>query len=145
MLRADGSLNSLEHELYRKWFQLLKETAFATPLSAIIYVDTDPETCYKRISKRGRHGEDGIPIEYLASLDKFQSTWINNTKVPVIKVGTFPKVEDVNSFVEKELTKLREIDVKDLNENLNSKFPKTNEMSKQIQYKENFVDEILHQ
>jgi hypothetical protein len=63
----------------------------------------------------------------------------------VIKVGSFPKVEDVNSFVENELTKLRDIDIRDFNEILITKFPKTNEMSKQIQNKENVANEILHQ
>ena len=54
MLREDGDLSLLEHDLYQRWFSLLQETAKATPLAAIVYVETDPQTCFERIAKRGR-------------------------------------------------------------------------------------------
>ena len=99
MLREDGSLCSLEHELYQKWFHLLQETA--TPLSAIIYVDTNPDICLERIAKRGRSGEDGIPLEYLKALDKAQRTWIETTDIPVLNVSAFPSPENVGDFIDR--------------------------------------------
>lgn len=118
MLKDDGLLDKLEHELYSKWLKLLKNECQATPLSAIIYVDTDPDLCASRIQSRGRQGESGIPLEYLRSLDKYQRQWVDSTHVPVIRVGAFPDSKLVGDFVEKE----RSLDVKalagfDLDEN----------------------------
>ena len=98
MLREDGSLCSLEHELYKKWFALIEENA--TPLSAILYVDTDPKTCLERIAKRGRTGEESIPLEYLQSLDKTQRAWVENTSVPVLNVTGFPSASEVGKFID---------------------------------------------
>jgi deoxyadenosine/deoxycytidine kinase len=102
MLKDDGSLDALEHKLYTKWLAMLKTQAEATPLSAIIYVDTDPAMCAARIDKRGRQGEGGIPLDYLQSLDKYQREWIASTQVPVLRVGAFPNAQSVGDFVEKE-------------------------------------------
>ena len=55
-----GQLDNLEYELYQRWFGLLQKTA--TPLSAIVYVDTVPNQCSERISLRNRDGEQGILI-----------------------------------------------------------------------------------
>jgi deoxyadenosine/deoxycytidine kinase len=99
MLREDGSLCALEHELYQKWFDLLKQTA--TPLSAIVYVDTDPNTCLERIAKSCRSGEDGIPLEYLKALDKTQRAWIQTTDIPVLNLTAFPSAAAVGEFVDR--------------------------------------------
>ena len=99
MLREDGSLCALEHELYQKWFCLLQQTA--TPLSAIVYVDTDPNTCLERIAKRGRSGEDSIPLEYLKALDKTQRAWMQTTNIPVLNLTAFPSPAEVGEFVER--------------------------------------------
>jgi len=76
MLVDDKNIDALEFALYERWFNLLKETA--TPLSAIVYIDTPPEVCKQRIIGRGRAGEDGIPIDYLNKLTLFQNTWIDS-------------------------------------------------------------------
>jgi len=110
MLKDDGMLDPLEHKLYSNWLKLLKNACKATPLSAIVYVDTDPDTCASRIQCRGRQGEDSIPLEYLKSLDKYQSEWISSTDVPVMRVGAFPDAKMVGDFVEKE----RQVDFKDV-------------------------------
>ena len=52
MLHGDGALDALEYDLYCKWFAMIKRTA--TPLSAIVIVDTDPVTCHARIAERAR-------------------------------------------------------------------------------------------
>ena len=83
MLHADGQLDNLEYDLYQRWFNLLGKSA--TPLSAIVYVDTVPTTCSERITLRSRDGEGGIPLAYLTSLDSFQRDWINSTKVPTVR------------------------------------------------------------
>lgn len=83
MLNADGQLDLMEFTLYERWFGLLQQTA--TQLSAIVHVDTAPNLCSDRITLRNRTGESGIPLEYLCSLDKFQSAWIDTTHVPVTR------------------------------------------------------------
>jgi deoxyadenosine/deoxycytidine kinase len=94
MLHADGQLDNLEFDLYERWFNLLGKSA--TPLSAIVYVDTVPTTCSERITLRSREGEGGIPLAYLTSLDTFQRNWIDSTNVPTMRTMSdqMPKVEE---------------------------------------------------
>jgi deoxyadenosine/deoxycytidine kinase len=94
MLRAEGSIDKLEYDLYERWFSQLKKTS--TPLSAIVHVDTTPETCAQRIIKRGREGEGGIPLEYLRSLDKYQRDWVEAGTTPYIRAD----VTQCNKVVE---------------------------------------------
>lgn len=98
MLRADGSIDKLEFDLYVRWFTELKRTA--TPLSAIVHVDTSPEICAERIVKRGREGEEAIPLDYLRALDTYQRAWVEAGDVPCLRasVAESKRVED---FVEK--------------------------------------------
>eukprot|EP01036_Dinobryon_divergens_P024128 gene24128-32545_t len=82
MLKADGSLNSIELQLYERLLKQLKSTA--TPLSAIVHVNTSPVVCMDRIKSRGRAGEDAISLGYLKALDYYQSEWISKSSVPYI-------------------------------------------------------------
>lgn len=99
MLRAEGSIDKLEFDLYERWFTQLKKSC--TPLSAIVHVDTTPEVCSQRIKKRGRDGEGDIPLEYLVSLDKYQSQWVNAGEVPFMrtKLTDVEGSADVQRFV----------------------------------------------
>ena len=81
MLRDDRMIDLMEFTLYEQWFRLLKETA--TPLSAIVYIDTDAATCAQRIKGRGRNGEEGIPLDYLHKLNLFQNKWIDSLTTEV--------------------------------------------------------------
>lgn len=94
MLFDDEQLQLHEFELYKRWLSYLERTS--TKLSAIIYVDTDPETCLSRIKLRSRDGEDCIPIEYLNKLDHYQSTWINSETIPCLRSID---VEEISQFV----------------------------------------------
>lgn len=75
MLNDDKMIDSMEFSLYKRWFNLLKETA--TPLSAVVLIDTPPAVCDERIKGRSRSGESGIPLPYLEKLTEFQNNWIN--------------------------------------------------------------------
>ena len=96
MLVSDGVLSSLEFTLYQKWFALLEQTA--SPLSAIVFVNTEPRLCSERIAKRSREGEAGIPIEYLHNLHKFQTKWIDSTKIPVLRTMSLEQGQ-VDAFI----------------------------------------------
>ena len=97
MLRAEGSIDKLEYDLYERWFSQLKKTS--TPLSAIVHVDTTPETCAQRIIMRGREGEGGISLEYLRSLDKYQRDWVEAGTTPFIRADV-TQCSKVIEFVE---------------------------------------------
>lgn len=90
MLKADGSLDSIELQLYEKLLNELKKTA--TPLAAIVHVNTVPEICSERIKHRGRAGEEAISMDYLKSLDFYQNAWIDKKSVPHFKTD----LSDVN-------------------------------------------------
>jgi deoxycitidine kinase/deoxyguanosine kinase len=96
MLRAEGSIDKLEYELYERWFSQLKTSS--TQLSAIVHVNTPPEMCAKRIRTRGRDGEENISIEYLEALDKYQRDWVLSGDVPFLQTCT-EGVDDVSAFV----------------------------------------------
>jgi len=86
LLHHEGSVDALEYGLYQRWLAHLQ--ASATPLSAIVYVDTSPKECAKRIAQRGREGEEQIPLRYLAALDKQQREWIGRGEVPCLHAAT---------------------------------------------------------
>lgn len=93
MLHAEGSINSMEMQLYEKLLRQLQSTS--TKLAAIIHVNTPPALCVERIKLRGRNGEDSISLDYLHSLDKFQNQWIENTSIPTCATdgSNFEEVE----------------------------------------------------
>jgi len=95
MLEAEGSIDSLELELYERLLVQLKSTA--TPLSAIVHVNSSPSLCAQRIRMRGRNGEEAITMDYLNSLDSVQSKWVKSTIVPTISVGD--NYEQVEQFI----------------------------------------------
>lgn len=104
MLRADGSLDGLEVALYDMLLSQLKQTAI--PVSAIVHVDTPPPVCYERIKQRSRGGEEGIPLDYLESLNKYQCEWVDHAGIPIIKTGENPcqdSLTEIESFIAKQL------------------------------------------
>jgi deoxyadenosine/deoxycytidine kinase len=104
MLRASGDIDDLEWALYMKWFD-----AFAAdlPIRGIVYITTGVGTSAGRIVERGRHGEEHIPLDYLAALDEQHHRWLATTDRPVIHISTETgvSVEDniarVRAFVER--------------------------------------------
>jgi thymidylate kinase len=68
MLFDDLKIEDVNYQIYNTWFELF---ANEYPIHKIIYVKTDPEICYERISKRSRTGEDCIPIDYLKKCDYY--------------------------------------------------------------------------
>lgn len=85
MLRDSGDIDKMEWELYMKWFD-----AFAAdlPIKGVIYLTTCVGTSAGRIVKRGRHGEEHIPLDYLAALDAQHQKWLSSTDLPVLRVST---------------------------------------------------------
>jgi deoxyadenosine/deoxycytidine kinase len=72
MLRDDGMIDDVSFQVYTKLFD---STAGEFPLDAILHLDVEPEVCLKRIAKRARDGEGGIPLEYLEKCDRYYKKW----------------------------------------------------------------------
>jgi deoxyadenosine/deoxycytidine kinase len=85
MLRASGDIDELEFALYENWFNLFSTEI---PLRGLIYVTTGVNTSKGRIAKRGRDGEDQIPVEYLRDLEEQHKKWVRETPMPVLQLST---------------------------------------------------------
>lgn len=105
MLQDEGSIDKLELDLYHRLLCQLRSTS--TPLSAILHVNTDPETCETRIRKRGRSGENAITLDYLNALDRHQTKWIQETSVPTLSTSG-DDFQGVEKFIAQEMEKAAE-------------------------------------
>lgn len=85
MLKDKGEIDPLEWDLYEMWYN-----TFATelPMTGIIYITTGVSTSSDRIKKRGRGGEEGIPVTYLMDLADQHEVWISRTDLPVLRIST---------------------------------------------------------
>lgn len=70
-----GNMTSLEWHLYREWFSWLVGS-FSFKPAGFIYLQTDPEICYKRLQKRNRSAESSVSLEYLISLHNKHEQWL---------------------------------------------------------------------
>ena len=70
MLYDDNKIEDINFTIYNKWFE---EFASEFPIQKIIYMDTNPELCNKRICKRSRSGESNVPLAYLESCNNYHS------------------------------------------------------------------------
>jgi len=80
MLYDNKFIEEIEYSIYIRWFD-----EFIFNLSAIIYIQTTPETSLNRINIRNRKGEESIPLEYIIDCHNYHENWINNNlKVPTL-------------------------------------------------------------
>ena len=84
MLHDEGDIESVEFEIYTKWFDhFIKDMK----VDHYVYIDASSITCDARIKKRNRSGEN-IPIEYLEKCQKYHQDWLSrpSTKGHVITI-----------------------------------------------------------
>lgn len=84
-----GLMTSLEWHIYKEWFSWLVEN-FSPKPSGFIYLRTDPEVSYKRIMKRQRHEEAGIPFPYLQALHNKHEDWLMHKKEGLSSLNNIP-------------------------------------------------------
>jgi deoxycitidine kinase/deoxyguanosine kinase len=77
MLHDDGVVENIEFSIYNKWYS---EFIQDYRVDAVIYMDSNPETCAERINRRNRSGEEGIPVDYLKKCKDYHSKWLLDTK-----------------------------------------------------------------
>lgn len=95
MLHDSGDIDGLEWDLYLKWFDTF---ASDLPIRGIIHLTTSVGTSAGRIVKRGRHGEEHIPLDYLAALDAQHDKWIGQTQLPVLQLSTEEGVSQTDNL-----------------------------------------------
>ncbi len=70
-----GYMNNLEWKLYTEWFSWLVDGYVPKP-AAFIYLQVDPEVCFKRLQKRDRAEEASVKLEYLQQLHEKHEQWL---------------------------------------------------------------------
>ena len=74
MLYDSNMIEEIEYKIYLQWFDhFIKDLS----LLGVIYMNTTPEECEKRIQKRAREGE-AIPLDYLVSCDQYHQNWMKS-------------------------------------------------------------------
>jgi deoxyadenosine/deoxycytidine kinase len=75
MLFDDNKIEDVNFQIYNKWFHVF---AKEFTINNVIYVNADPETCYKRVLKRSRTGEECIPLEYLKNCHSYHENMMSS-------------------------------------------------------------------
>jgi deoxyadenosine/deoxycytidine kinase len=59
-------------------------------IDGIVYINADAEVCHRRIAKRSRDGESGIPIEYLKKCKLYYDNWLSSilATTDVLEINT---------------------------------------------------------
>lgn len=107
-------ISDLEWNIYVKWHKWLVDKFNVYP-DMIIYLQTTPETCYKRIKKRKREEESEIPIEYLTNLHNKHENWlINNNNIPTLVINV-NKDFDYNVEIANIISQINDFTMKNFN------------------------------
>ncbi|KAF7242822.1 Thymidine kinase 2, mitochondrial [Varanus komodoensis] len=101
-LYQSGKMPEVDYVVLTEWFEwILKNINVSVDL--IVYLQTSPETCYKRLKRRCREEEKVIPLEYLEAIHQLYEDWlIKQTlfKVPS-PVLVLPADHDLEDMMEK--------------------------------------------
>lgn len=72
-LYGEGALSEKEWLVYKEYYDCFDDKAVP---DVLIYIKTDPETCYERVRKRARPAEETITLDYLKKLNFQYETMI---------------------------------------------------------------------
>ena len=96
MLYDNKKMNTIEYQIYLKWFDEFLETINNIKT---VYIRTSPEVCCKRVLKRARLGEN-IPLEYLKDCHHYHDRWLNDpSKIEQGNVLIIDGNEETNTSV----------------------------------------------
>ncbi|XP_055155369.2 thymidine kinase 2, mitochondrial isoform X3 [Symphalangus syndactylus] len=81
-LYRSGKMPEVDYVVLSEWFDwILRNMDVSVDL--IVYLRTNPETCYRRLKRRCREEEKVIPLEYLEAIHHLHEEWL-------IKGSLFP-------------------------------------------------------
>ena len=82
MLYDNKKIREIDWNIYNYWFDtFLKKVQTNT----IVYIQTSPGNCHKRIALRNRKGEHNISLDYLTMCHTYHEQWLENTNTNVLK------------------------------------------------------------
>ena len=81
MLYDTGKIEFVNYKIYLNWFNAFAEEF---PVNKIIYVKAKAETCYERVGKKHRDGEDKIPLAYLESCNNYHDNMMDKSLVDCV-------------------------------------------------------------
>ena len=64
--RDEGNIDPLDFETYEMAYSIMARSLL--PPTLLVFLDIQPETAFKRMQKRNRSAEAGVPLEYLQKL-----------------------------------------------------------------------------
>ena len=109
MLYKDGIMTKEECDVYSRLFTNMSRDVMYPSL--IVYLDCEPSVALKRIAKRGRECEKGIPETYLRALKKELDVFVDdfesytevyrlNANIDMTEEEIFQKAQEIVSFIE---------------------------------------------
>ena len=99
-----GIMSEIEWKLYQDWFSWMipKVNSEKHGENMTIYLQSNPETCYKRIKERARPEEKSVTLPYLRNIHAQHEQWLSseNDSVKIIDAN-LPAHEVVNQVLSK--------------------------------------------
>lgn len=92
MLYDTGKITEVHYQIYSRWFDTF---AADYKIDGIIYVQTNPEICSERITRRCRTGEASIPLVYLKECDNYHDDMMRSTNLSYNNILTLNGNEDI--------------------------------------------------
>ena len=84
-LYEQGAMSERDYDAYRRLYRAV--SSFLPPPNVILYLQAGVDTLLSHIALRGRDYERNIAPEYLARLNQFYDSWIDDwTLCPVLRV-----------------------------------------------------------
>ena len=81
MLYNDQKINTILYSIYKQVYKDYVNYA----LNGVIFINTDPLTCFERCGLRNRDGEK-VGLQYLRNCDSYHYEWLSNMKKPVLHI-----------------------------------------------------------
>uniref|UniRef100_A0A8C9HFR4 Thymidine kinase 2 n=1 Tax=Piliocolobus tephrosceles TaxID=591936 RepID=A0A8C9HFR4_9PRIM len=79
---CSGKMPEVDYVVLSEWFDWILRNMDVS-IDLIVYLRTNPETCYQRLKRRCREEEKVIPLEYLEAIHHLHEEWL-------IKGSLFP-------------------------------------------------------
>ncbi|MCK4499932.1 deoxynucleoside kinase [Candidatus Babeliales bacterium] len=73
--KQNGFFTDVEWTAYMAWFEMLVEDCCKPP-SGFIYLEVDPDICFRRVCKRGRGCETSLDVPYLARVGDWHKKFL---------------------------------------------------------------------
>ncbi|GFS06513.1 thymidine kinase 2, mitochondrial [Elysia marginata] len=104
-----GKMPGIEHVILTKWYDWILDTQ-NIKVDLFVYLRTDPELLHRRIMKRCRKEEEGIPVDLLKALHEKYEDWLIHKKQPcpaeVLVIDANHTLEEMQESYETYKTKI---------------------------------------